>query len=80
MAGARSKSRKPASAGNLFATPEELGDRNPNTTLLSTYGVPDDKPTSFTQIAPASGSGSVNRAPLTKKSGDFKFSSGIGKP
>lgn len=80
MAGARSKSRQPASTANLFATPEELADRNPNTSLFSTYGLPDDAPTSFTQIPPKSGSGSVNRAPLTRKSGDMKFSGGTGKP
>lgn len=76
MAGARSNRKPPAE--NSFGTPEEIADRNPNRSLLSTYGVPDEKPTSFSQIAPKSGSGSVNRAPLTRKSGEFKFSGGTG--
>lgn len=72
--------RKPAADEYLFASPGELADRNPNASLYSTYGLPDDSPTSFSQIPPKSGSGSVNRAPLSRKSGDFKFSSGTGKP
>ncbi len=72
--------RKPAASEYLFADPAELADRNPNTSLYSTYGLPDDAPTSFSQIPGKSGSGSVNRAPLTRKSGDMKFSNGIGKP
>lgn len=80
MAGARSKTRQPSNSEHLFATPEELADRNPNRSLLNTYGLPDDAPTSFSQIPPKSGSGSVNRASLTRKSGDMKFSGGIGKP
>lgn len=78
--GPRTKgSRKPPDE-NLFGTDAEVGDRNPNKSLMDQYGLPEGSPTSFSQIAPKSGGGSVNRAPLTRKSGDFKVSSGIGKP
>lgn len=76
MAGVRSNRKPPAE--NQFGTPEEIGDRNPNRSLHTAYGVADEKPTSFNQISPKAGSGSVNRAPLTRRSGDFKFSGGIG--
>lgn len=78
--GPRTKgSRKPPDE-NLFGTDAEIADRNPNSSLYSTYGLSEASPTSFSQIAPKSGGGSVNRAPLTKKSGDMKFSGGIGRP
>ena len=35
-------------------------------------------PTAFKQIAPESGSGSVNRAGFKSKSGEMKFSGGPG--
>lgn len=73
-------SRKPPDI-NLFGTDAEIADRNPNTTLFDQYGLPEGSPTSFNQISPKSGGGSVNRAPLTRKSGsDLKFSGGLGKP
>ena len=76
MAGVRSNRKPPAE--NSFGTPEEIADRNPNRSLNQPYGVADEKPTSFSQIPPKSGGGSVNRAPLTRKSGDLKWSGGIG--
>jgi len=73
----RSKgSRKPASEKNLFATEAEISNR---TAPLYDWK-PEDSAPSFSQIPPSSGGGSVNRAPLTRKSGDLKWSGGIGKP
>jgi hypothetical protein len=77
MAGPRSRSgRKPTSDVNLFATDAEVTNR---AEALYEW-TPDTNAPSFSQIPPKSGSGSVNRAPLSRKSGDFKFSGGIGKP
>jgi hypothetical protein len=77
MAGPRSKgSRKPSSDRNLFATDAEIANR---TDTLYDW-TPDTHAPSFSQIPPQQGSGSVNRPSLARKSGDMKFSGGIGAP
>jgi hypothetical protein len=68
MASSRSKGegpggRKPVAAPNLFGTDEEIASRDGRG-----FGreLPQDNPTTFTKIAPVSGGGSINRAPLQR--------------
>ncbi len=73
--------RRPRADDMLFGTDAEINDRDPNTTLFDQYGLPNTQPPAFKQITPESSTGkSVNKAPLRSRSGDFKFSGGIGKP
>lgn len=73
--------REPRSRDMLFGTDEEVSDRDPNTSLYSTYGLPNTNAPAFKQIEPKVSTGqSVNRAQPGHRSGDFKFSGGIGKP
>lgn len=78
MSGPRSRpGRKPSKDQFLFGTPEEVGNR---TNDMYTEFVPDENAPSFKQISPQQGGGNVNRASIDHKGGDFKFSSGPGKP
>ena len=79
MAKPRSKgSRKPPETF-LFASTTELANRDFEAGLFSEGGDPQNSHPDFKQIAPSSGSGSVNRAGLKHRSGEMKFSGGPGK-
>jgi hypothetical protein len=72
--------RKPAHEDMIFGTDAEVEDRDPNKSLYSEF-LPNTNHPTFQQIKPESTSGrTVNRASYTRKGGDFKFSSGPGKP
>jgi len=72
--------RRPRSTENLFGTDEEIEDRDPNKSLFTEF-LPNTNPPAFSQINPEVATGrSVNRSGYTKRGGDFKFSSGPGKP
>ncbi len=71
--------RKPSEERLLFGTAEEVTNRSLETALYSEGGDPEVHAPSFKQISPEHGSGSVNRAPLARRSGEMKFSGGPGK-
>jgi hypothetical protein len=72
--------RAPRSKDMLFGTDEEIEDRDPNKSLYSEF-LPNTNAPAFKQITPEVSTGrSVNRSGYTRKGGDFKFSSGPGKP
>ncbi len=72
--------RRPRADDMLFGTDAEIEDRNPNRSLYTEF-LPDTNAPAFKQITPESSTGrSVNKSGYTRKGGDFKFSSGPGKP
>ena len=75
--------RLPAQARNeyLFGSEGEIEDRDPNKSMFNMYGLPNTQPPAFSQIKPEASTGrNVNRGTPTHKSGEFKFSGGVGKP
>jgi hypothetical protein len=71
-------SRKPPEE-YLFGTQADIANREFEAGLYNQGGNSQDHAPAFSQIAPKSGSGSVNRAGLGHKSGEMKFSGGPGK-
>lgn len=73
--------RAPRVKDAMFATDEEIADRDPNKSLYTEF-LPNTNAPAFTQIKPESSTGrSVNKSGYTRKSGsDLKFSSGPGRP
>lgn len=79
MAKPRSRSGRRPRDPFVFGTEEDIANRTFEAGLYDQGGDPQNSHPNFKQIAPESGGGSVNRAPLQRRSGEMKFSGGPGK-